>query len=228
MSIAQCPRAVLARVTYSYPSHLVESSSNGVIVSNGPVVINKIKLNTEGGSVNCQLYDLEIVVGQYSRTEPMQLGQRVDLFNDLIVRATVYGPIGEVRIVDIPTYNGSRQQIELFCRSPFGYFTGGCYHPDFYSIGIPAGTRNSDHFLDPNNIRIQALRLSGDPVPPCRFTVLEGNSYIYDRTEVVCPSTTVTCEGTCLPGGARIGGCCVDCSDLTGNLEAIRQALRRL
>ncbi|MBW4514176.1 MAG: hypothetical protein KME11_03115 [Timaviella obliquedivisa GSE-PSE-MK23-08B] len=229
MPIAQCPRAVTARVTYDYLDNGIEYSPTGVIVSNEPgVIVSKIKLNDEGGNVNCRLYTLEIVVGQYSRTEPMQLGQRVDLFNDYIVEATVYGPIGEARIINVPTSNGTRQKIELFCRAPFGYFSGGCFTPDFYEIGILAGTRNNAHFLDPDNIRVQAIRYFTNPVPPCRFVVLDGTGYIYDRTESVCPSTTVTCEGTCLPGGARIGGCCVDCSDLTENLEAIRQAMRRL
>lgn len=162
----------------------------------------------------------------------MQSGQRIDLFHDLVLPFTVYAPIGELKIFEKSTpwtYNGITQTLKLFSRSPFGYAPHlGCTTPDFYQIAILAGTRNLDHMLDSNNMRIQAIRPWRNPDPPCRFTVMDGNGLIYDRTEAICPFTAVTCEGTCLPGGSRIGSCCVDCSDLTGNLEAIREAVRRI
>jgi hypothetical protein len=226
-----CENSIQGLVQYQYLSHPHDDLNwNGLVISNNPPLTFTVRQLNQG-SVACGAYKATVVIPEVTWTDRNKSGVQYPV-GTRYVEINAYGPIGnisvEVRAYE-PSYYGEYQVLRLRCN---GYYNGAgeCQPNGFYDVGLPNGGLGNAYYFDTANIRIQGItRLGGVvEVPPWRFTVTDGDGLIYDRTEDEEPSVAVTCEGYCAPGGSRIGNCCVDCSDLTGNLEAIRQALRRL
>ena len=241
----ECTNAVRASIEYDYGGDGSDPTKHGFIISNNPPVVVSVSQPSQG-TVDCGIYSFQVVLAQYTWSQPNQQGVRSprDTRLDSALAFGAFDP-GEVTVITTPapnTYYGVHQKVFLSSRGPYRGFER-CIARGTYQVidhvggslipGSAPGSMGQNAFyplLDIPNVRIQGVsRVAGPPDPtPCTFTVIDASGLIYRRTEINCPTTIVRCEGTCLPGGSRIGGCCVDCSDLTGNLEAIRQAMRRL
>jgi len=241
----ECTNAVRASIEYDYGGDGSDPTKHGFIISNNPPVVVSVSQPSQG-TVDCGIYLFSVVMPQVTWSLPNRQG--IETYRETrITGSLAFGPIipNSVTVISTAapgTYYGVTQEIFLSSRGPFrGYER--CSSPGSYKTvddiggglipGAPAGSTAQNAYyplFDVANVKIQGVvRIDGPYDPsPCTFTVIDTTGMIYRRTEASCPTTIVRCEGTCLPGGSRIGGCCVDCSDLTGNLEAIRQAMRRL
>lgn len=193
-----------------------------------PSPVNVTAIQANQGTVSCKIYQFTVVRKRIHWTEPNRKGTKI-IKETIFTTAYAFGPIDllSIAIVETPapgTYYGVTQRYFLSCNGRWRGFEK-CQPPGVYEILEQAP---SDFLFE--TIRIQGtIPNSGPPDPtPCRFRVTDNSGLLYDRTEAICPAWQVYCEGYCAPGGSRIGNCCVDCDDLTGNLEAIRQAVRRI
>lgn len=225
----KCVDALSANVYYFYENHpLNDPLWSGFVVSSRPGLIAYVrKLN--GPQTTCELHYVIITAPlmNWSQRHRGGVESEVGYYEQAF---SVYGPIGDLKfevVSDLDSYYGFYQNVSLYCRGPF--IDGSCQPPGYYRIGIPQGGAGNRYLFDTDNMRVEGIQNWNDPAPPYRFTIFDKDGLIYDRTEFDKPQIIyIECVGYCAPGGTRIGNCCVDCDGLTGSLQAIRQAVRRI
>lgn len=227
MNRIQCINAVRAVINYNYPGFSDNPFYQGVIVSRRPGVLLTVRQVNEATS-DCEIYNVTIRSPLVTWSLPNMQGVESDVGNYERFFA-VHGPVMDLKfevLADPDSYYGIQQKVTLKCRGPFG---SGCQPLDYYAIGIRRGGSGSAPLFDTDYMTVEGVQNinSSDPLP-YRFAVIDETGLIFERTELVRPNTAVECIGFCQPGGSRIGDCCIDCSNLGGILEEIRQAVRRV
>lgn len=229
MGRPKCANAVSANIYYHYEGHPLDDPLwNGVIVSAHPSLIAEVnKLN--GAQTTCELHYVIITAPLLHWSEPNRGGveSEVGYYEQAF---SVYGPISDLKfevVSAFDTYYGFYQNVTLYCRGPFGY--AGCQAPGYYSIGIPQGGAGNRYLFDTDNMKVGGIQNWNDPAPPYRFTIIDEDGLILDRTEFAKPVITfIECVGYCPTGWTRIGGCCIDCDDLKSQLAAIKAAVGQI